>query len=131
MKYKVIASIASAPVLTLLVVGITMGWVNVRKEHQKRKELVNEVWQTIDRKYIDSKFNRQNWKVVGQKYLNSSYSSQEEAYKAIQEMLNLLRDPYTTFTPPPKAPNMMQNNSNRSWGAYMLYSDFLIVVETY
>jgi C-terminal processing protease CtpA/Prc len=64
---------------------------------QSPKALVEEIWQTVERKYIDRTFNRQDWNAIGQRYLNRSYASYEEAYQAIKEMLRLLNDPSTVF----------------------------------
>ena len=64
------------------------------------KELLEEVWQIVDRKYIDKNFNQQNWYAVRQRYLNQSYSSVEKGYQAIREMLELLDDPFTRFLNP-------------------------------
>jgi len=67
---------------------------------QSPKALVEEIWQTVERKYIDRTFNRQDWNAIGQRYLNRSYASYEEAYQAIGEMLRLLNDPSTVFYDP-------------------------------
>jgi len=67
---------------------------------QSPKALVEEIWQTVERKYIDRTFNRQDWNAIGQRYLNRSYASYEEAYQAIKEMLRLLNDPSTVFYDP-------------------------------
>lgn len=64
------------------------------------KQLVDEVWQIVDRTYIDTKFNGQDWKAVRQNYLNRSYKSPEEAYNAVDEMLKLLGDPQTKLLRP-------------------------------
>jgi carboxyl-terminal processing protease len=66
------------------------------------KQLIDEVWQIVDRQYIDRTFNGQDWKAVRQQYLNRSYRSNEdeEAYKAIREMLERLGDPFTRFMSP-------------------------------
>ena len=64
------------------------------------KALVDEVWQKVERQYIDEKFNQQDWNAIRQRYLNRSYGSDEEAYPAIREMLKLLGDPFTAFYDP-------------------------------
>lgn len=46
------------------------------------KELVDEVWQIIDRKYVDRTFNQVNWQAVRKEYLSRSYTNKQEAYKA-------------------------------------------------
>ncbi|MFP5269039.1 S41 family peptidase [Coleofasciculus sp.] len=67
---------------------------------KQSKELVDQVWQIVDRQYIDATFNQQDWRSVRQDYMNRSYRSKAEAYSAIQEMLKLLNDPYTQFFEP-------------------------------
>jgi len=64
------------------------------------KALLEEVWQIVDRKYIDKNFHQQNWYAVRQRYLDQSYGSYEEGYQAIREMLELLGDPFTRFLTP-------------------------------
>lgn len=74
------------------------------------KALVDEVWQIVDRQYIDGTFNGQDWKAVHQQYLNRSYGSNEEAYKAIREMLERLGDPFTRFMSPEEFKLMQLDN---------------------
>jgi carboxyl-terminal processing protease len=63
-------------------------------------QLVDDVWQQVNRNYIDPKFNGQNWNTVRQRYVSRSYNSYNEAYQAIHEMLKLLGDPLTRFYDP-------------------------------
>lgn len=64
------------------------------------KELVDEVWQRVERSYVDSTFNKKDWKAIRTRYVDRSYNSLEEAYLAINEMLKLLGDPLTRFLNP-------------------------------
>ncbi|MES1022946.1 carboxyl-terminal processing protease CtpC [Gloeocapsa sp. BRSZ] len=80
------------------------------------KELVDEVWQIIDRQYVDGTFNQANWQAVRREYLNRSYSSKEDAYKAIREMLKKLDDPYTRFMDPDEFKNMQVETSGELTG---------------
>ncbi|MBH8576210.1 S41 family peptidase [Nostocaceae cyanobacterium CENA369] len=64
------------------------------------EKLVDEVWQILDRNYVDGSFNNQDWKAVRQQYLSRSYSSQQQAYTAIKEMVAKLGDRYTEFFDP-------------------------------
>jgi carboxyl-terminal processing protease len=68
--------------------------------------VLDEVWQLVDRSYIDPTFNGQNWDAVRQEYLNRSYASQEEVYDAAQEMLGLLGDSLTRFLDPQEFSNL-------------------------
>ena len=80
------------------------------------KELVDEVWQIIDKSYVDGTFNQVDWKAVRNDYLNRTYSSDEEAYKAIREMLKKLDDPYTRFMNPEEFKNMQVETSGELTG---------------
>lgn len=80
------------------------------------KELVDEVWQIIDRQYVDATFNQVDWKAVRSEYLNRSYANQEEAYTAIREMLEKLEDPYTRFMDPEEFKNMQVETSGELTG---------------
>jgi carboxyl-terminal processing protease len=64
------------------------------------KALVDQVWQLVNREYVDGKFNQQDWQATRQKLLNRNYTSNEEAYVAIREALQTLEDPYTRFLDP-------------------------------
>ncbi|MEG4247235.1 MULTISPECIES: carboxyl-terminal processing protease CtpC [unclassified Microcoleus] len=80
------------------------------------KELVDEVWQIIDKSYVDGTFNQVDWKAVRNDYLNRTYTSDEAAYKAIREMLKKLDDPYTRFMDPQEFRNMQVETSGELTG---------------
>jgi carboxyl-terminal processing protease len=80
------------------------------------KELVDEVWQLIDRNYVDATFNQVDWRSLRSEYLNREYSDREEAYVAIREMLEQLDDPYTRFMDPQEFRNMQIDTSGELTG---------------
>ncbi|MBD1859884.1 PDZ domain-containing protein [Leptolyngbya sp. FACHB-402] len=80
------------------------------------KELVDEVWQVIDRNYVDATFNQVDWKAIRSQYLNRNYKDKEEAYKSIREMLKRLGDPYTRFMDPTEFRNMQIDTSGELTG---------------
>jgi carboxyl-terminal processing protease len=80
------------------------------------KELIDEVWQLIDRNYVDGTFNQVDWRSVRQEYLGRSYSNQQEAYTAIRDMLKKLGDPYTRFMDPEEFKNMQIDTSGELTG---------------
>ncbi|NJO41488.1 MAG: PDZ domain-containing protein [Cyanobacteria bacterium CRU_2_1] len=80
------------------------------------KELIDEVWQLIDRNYVDATFNEVDWRSVRQQYLGRAYSDREEAYDAIRDMLALLEDPYTRFMDPQEFRNMQIDTSGELTG---------------
>ncbi|MBE9177984.1 S41 family peptidase [Oculatella sp. LEGE 06141] len=80
------------------------------------KELVDEVWQLVDRNYVDATFNQVDWQAVRREYLGRSYTDREEAYTAIREMLEKLDDPYTRFMDPQEFRNMQIDTSGELTG---------------
>ncbi|MCU0523498.1 MAG: S41 family peptidase [Elainella sp. Prado103] len=80
------------------------------------KELIDEVWQLIDRNYVDATFNQNDWRAIRQEYLGRAYGNREDAYEAIREMLGKLDDPYTRFMDPQEFKNMQIDTSGELTG---------------
>lgn len=64
------------------------------------KTLVDEVWQLVNREYVDGTFNKVNWQATRYALLSKNYTSREQAYTAIRDALEKLGDPYTRFLDP-------------------------------
>ncbi|HLO47961.1 MAG TPA: S41 family peptidase [Kamptonema sp.] len=112
--------ILSATAVVLTAVAVTGAGIHLSQSQasfrQSPKELVDEVWQIIDKSYVDGTFNQVDWKAVRNDYLNRTYTSDEEAYKAIREMLKKLDDPYTRFMDPEEFKNMQIDTSGELTG---------------
>jgi carboxyl-terminal processing protease len=81
------------------------------------KELVDEVWQIVDREYVDGTFNSVDWRTVRQNYVEKgSYQTMDQAYDAIREMLEQIQDPYTRFMNPEEFRNMQIDTSGELTG---------------
>lgn len=80
------------------------------------KELIDEVWQLVDRNYVDATFNQVDWQATRLEYLEREYSDRDEAYTAIREMLEQLDDPYTRFMDPQEFRNMQIDTSGELTG---------------
>lgn len=80
------------------------------------KELVDEVWQVIDRAYVDGTFNQVDWQNVRKEYLSRNYTTREDAYKAINTMLEKLEDPYTRFMNPAEFKSLQVETSGELTG---------------
>jgi len=61
------------------------------------KTVVDEVWQIVNREYVDTTFNQVDWQGVRRTLLGKNYTSRQQAYQAIQVALKRLNDPYTRF----------------------------------
>jgi carboxyl-terminal processing protease len=108
-----------ATVVALSTIAVTSLGIHSRGQalfEESPKELVDEVWQIINRQYVDGTFNQVDWQAVRREYLNKSYSSKQEAYKAIREMLKKLDDPYTRFMDPEEFKNMQVDTSGELTG---------------
>ncbi|MGF1487000.1 MAG: carboxyl-terminal processing protease CtpB [Prochloraceae cyanobacterium] len=64
------------------------------------KTVIDEVWQKINSDYVDKQFNQVDWQQKRQELLSQEYTSTRQAYRAIQESLKQLGDPYTRFLTP-------------------------------
>jgi carboxyl-terminal processing protease len=80
------------------------------------KEIIDEVWQIIDRNYVDATFNQTDWRTVRTEFLSREYTSKEQAYAAIREMLKKLDDPYTRFMDPTQFRNMQMDTAGQLTG---------------
>ncbi len=108
---------ATAVVLsTVAVTGASVHLSSLALLRESPKELIDEVWQIIDRRYVDGTFNQIDWRSVRFEYLERSYSQPEEAYDAIREMVEQLGDPYTRFMDPEEFENMRIDTSGELTG---------------
>lgn len=114
------ALVLGATAAAVTAVTITGAGIHLNKGQaffrESPKEIVDEVWQIIDRNYVDGNFNQVDWKSVRSQYLNRSYASKQDAYKAIREMLKQLKDPYTRFMDPEEFKNMQIDTSGELTG---------------
>ena len=111
--------VLSATVVTLSTIAVTsLGIHSIGKASFKdsHKDLVDEVWQIINYRYVDGTFNQLDWQAVRKEYLNKSYTDEKEAYKSIREMLKKLEDPYTRFMNPEEFKSLQVDTSGELTG---------------
>lgn len=129
--------VLGATAVVLTTVAVTGAGIHLSKSEaffsESPKELVDEVWQIINRQYVDATFNQVDWRSIRTEYLDRSYSDPEQAYEAIREMLGKLEDPYTRFMDPKEFQNMQIDTSGELTGVGIQIakdeeSDRLIVV---
>ncbi|PSB04850.1 carboxyl-terminal processing protease CtpC [Merismopedia glauca] len=112
--------VLGATALVLTTVAITGAGLNFSKGEaffkDSPKEVVDEVWQIIDRQFVDGTFNQVDWRKVRNQYLSRSYKNKQEAYKAIREMLKPLNDPYTRFMDPKEYRDLQIDTSGQLTG---------------
>ncbi|WP_309745080.1 MULTISPECIES: carboxyl-terminal processing protease CtpC [unclassified Chamaesiphon] len=80
------------------------------------KELIDEVWQVVDKQYVDGSFNQKDWRAIRKQYLNKNYKTKEEVYKSVRAMLKNLNDPYTRFMDPREFRDLQVDTSGQLIG---------------
>jgi carboxyl-terminal processing protease len=111
--------VLGATALTLSTIAVTSLGIHSQGQalfKENPKEIVDEVWQIINRQYVDGTFNKTNWEGVRKEYISKNYTSKEEAYKSIRKMLEVLDDPYTRFMNPQEFKNMQVDTSGELFG---------------
>jgi len=109
----------SATAAVLTTVAVTGAGIHLSSQaffRESPKELVDEVWQIVDRNYVDGTFNQVDWQAIRNQYLSRTYATKEDAYKAIREMLKKLDDPYTRFMDPQEFKSMQIDTSGELTG---------------
>ena len=111
--------LVGATAVTLTTIAVTSLGIHSQGQalfKESPKDLVDEVWQIINRQYVDGTFNKLDWVAVRKEYLNKSYSNKQEAYKSIREMLKKLDDPYTRFMDPEEFKSLQVDTSGELTG---------------
>ncbi|MEM6349561.1 MAG: S41 family peptidase [Cyanobacteria bacterium P01_D01_bin.14] len=98
-------------VLALWVISMPAAWAL-----SAQQQLVMEAWRIVNRAYLDETFNHQNWWFVRQQALKRHLDSWDDAYEAIQHMLEGLDDPYTRFLPPDQYQSLQTSTAGELLG---------------
>jgi carboxyl-terminal processing protease len=115
-KRGLILSTTAALATAVTVVGFQLATPSIAAFRNSPKEVVDEVWQIINRDYVDGTFNQVDWQQTRNEYLNREYASKNEAYLAVREMLKTLDDPYTRFMDPDQFKSMQIDTSGELTG---------------
>ena len=80
------------------------------------ERLVSQAWRIVNRTYLDDTFNHQNWATVRRNALKAKPKDSTSAYRAIQNMLQTLDDPFTRFLDPRQYRSLQVNTSGELTG---------------
>ena len=120
MKIEKHGLVIGATALVLTAVAVTGAGLHLPKGvaffKDSPKELIDEVWQIIDRQYVDGTFNQKDWRAIRRQYLGKTYKSNEDVYKAVRLMLKNLNDPYTRFMDPKEFRDLQVETSGQLIG---------------
>lgn len=113
LAFRAISLAIAAALITGVSIHASKSWA---RPQNNSKELVDEAWQILQQDYVDGTFNHHDWQAVRQEYLNRSYSSKQQAYRAIQEIVVKLGDPYTVFFNPQEYKQFNSRTSGKLTG---------------
>ena len=121
MKIEKHGLVIGATALVLTAVAVTGAGLHLPKGvaffKNSPKESIDEVWQIVDRQYVDGTFNQKDWRAIRKQYVvQKNYKTKEEAYKAIRLMLKNLGDPYTRFMDPKEFRDLQVETSGQLIG---------------
>lgn len=120
MKIEKHGLVIGATALVVTAVAITGAGLHLPKGiaffKDSPKELIDEVWQVIDRQYVDGTFNQKDWRTIRRQYLQKNYKNQEDVYKGVRAMLKNLNDPYTRFMDPKEFRDLQVETSGQLIG---------------
>jgi len=107
-------------VIGLVAISVQFFWVGgvsaaVTDYLQEQKFLTN-VWQIVNRSYVDAGFNNQNWYKVRRQFVNRKFNRREDTYAAISQMLATLDDPFTRLLEPDKFKSMQTSTAGELTG---------------
>lgn len=92
---SVVTTLATGGLITFLAPPIVQAEMT-----DSPKMVVDEVWQIVNSEFVDRDFNQVNWQNKREELLKQNYNSKKQAYRAINQALKELGDPYTRFLPP-------------------------------
>jgi carboxyl-terminal processing protease len=120
MKIEKHGLVIGATAVVLTAVAVTGAGLHLPKGvaffKDSPKELIDEVWQIIDRQYVDATFNQKDWRAIRNQYLQKNYKDKESVYKAVRKMLKNLNDPYTRFMDPKEFRDLQVETSGQLVG---------------
>jgi carboxyl-terminal processing protease len=84
---------------SVLLLMLVLVFTGVGFAAQSPQALYDEVWKLVNTKYVDSDKNGQDWGIWRHRY-DDKLKTMDDAYVAIETMLNSLNDRYTRFLTP-------------------------------
>ncbi len=106
-------------IFLLFALIISLGWalpVQAYTGYTDEQKILLQSWRLVNQSYFDDTFNNQNWLSIRQKYLKLPLKDREETYKAIEEMLATLDEPFTRLLRPEQYHNLQVSTAGELSG---------------
>jgi len=101
--------------IVVLIITFCLG-IPTARGFTEEQTLVLQSWRIVNQAYVDDTFNHQNWWLTRQKFLKKPLTEREQTYKAIDDMLGLLGDPYTRLLRPEQYRSLQVSTSGELSG---------------
>ena len=98
----VISASSAYAIASFFAIAILLNWLNppvLATEAQKRAEILEQVWETVNDNFYDPQFNGVDWKAMREKYkpVAEQTQSKEQFATVINQMLSQLQTSHTHF----------------------------------
>jgi len=97
--------------ISLVLITTYLGWTPDALAFTEEQKLVLQSWRLVNQSYLDDTFNHQNWWNLRQQYIKRPLRDRKETYKAIEEMLATLDEPFTRLLRPDQYHNLQVSTS--------------------
>jgi len=97
--------------ISLVLITTYLGWTPDALAFTEEQKLVLQSWRLVNQSYLDDTFNHQNWWNLRQQYIKRPLRDRKETYKAIEEMLGTLDEPFTRLLRPDQYHNLQVSTS--------------------
>jgi carboxyl-terminal processing protease len=91
-------------------------WSPIAAAFTEQQKLLLQSWRLVNQSYLDETFNHQNWWNLRQNLLSKPLNTREDAYKAIEEMLATLDEPFTRLLRPEQYHNLQVSTAGELSG---------------
>ena len=108
------AQLAAALLIAMATPGILRG--GAQRPATQSTQVVEQVWQTVDQKFIDLNFNHHDWSRIHGELQTRRYTNWAQAYAAIRSMLQLLGEPQTRLLNPAEFAGLAQEFTGKIGG---------------
>ena len=93
-----------------------LSWTPNALAFTDEQKVILQSWRLVNQSYLDSTFNEQNWWKVREDLIKRPLNNREQAYKAIEEMLASLNEPFTRLLRPEQYHNLQISTSGELSG---------------
>ncbi|MEY3826696.1 MAG: hypothetical protein RLZZ148_1513 [Cyanobacteriota bacterium] len=93
-----------------------LSWTPNALAFTDEQKIILQSWRLVNQSYLDSTFNEQNWWKVREDLIKRPLNNREQAYKAIEEMLASLNEPFTRLLRPEQYHNLQISTSGELSG---------------